>query len=161
MMTHPCTRQGRKLLATVGGDAAAPDGITLRVWDPAAVLAASSSAGPAAAAAAGSAGAPLAATTAQPLVTATPLASVRLFPAKQPPAGTVTAVAASDAAWPQLQIAVGLSSGGVQLMRGDADKGDICTHSRALQAHLCLRHLQSTCQSLSTAAHTRYTALDS
>jgi hypothetical protein len=69
---------------------------------------------------------------AQPLVAATPLASIRLFPAKQPPAGTVTAVAVSDAAWPQLQIVVGLSGGGVQLMRGDADKGDVCPHSRAL-----------------------------
>jgi hypothetical protein len=126
----------------VGGDPAAADGVMLRVWDAAAILAASGGAGPSAAApagAAGSAGGPAAAAAAaaqRPLAAASSLASVRLFPVKQPPTGTVTAVAASDAAWPQLHLAVGLSSGGIQLMRGDADRGvqRCCPDQGSLQA---------------------------
>lgn len=125
---HSTLLQGRKLLATVGGDTSSLDGVTMRLWDPAAILAASGTGGGLAPAAAPGPGIPsgadagAAAVAAPPLAAATATATVRLFPAKQPPAGSVSALAVSDAAWPQLQIAVGLSGGGVQLMRGDADK---------------------------------------
>ncbi len=113
--------QARNLLATVGGDASAPDGAQLRLWDPAAILSSSSGAAAAAAAVATAAvegGAAIAA--GLTLTAATSAATVRLFTAKQPPGGSVTAIAATDAAWPQLHLAVGLSGGAIQLMRGDA-----------------------------------------
>lgn len=118
--------QGRNLLATVGGDAASPDGAQLRLWDPAIILNSSGSSGggggaAAAAPDAATAHGGIAAPAPGPKLTeVSPTGHVRLFPAKQPPGGSVTVFAASDAAWPQLHLAVGMSSGGIQLMRGDA-----------------------------------------
>ena len=52
------------------------------------------------------------------------LASVRLFGGKAPE-GAVTALALHPADWPTVTVAVGLASGAVHLLRGDASKGKL------------------------------------
>lgn len=55
----------------------------------------------------------------------TTITTSKLFPSGKPPEGDLTAIALSAHQWPAVVIAVGLSTGSVQLLKGDALKGKL------------------------------------